>query len=207
MLKRIFTAIVLIVICIMQTVSASTIGVELTSGAQLYTDKGFLVDVNLSFLDPTLYSEDVYISYRILSESNEVLVSENPQTPIILKEDDTAFVTVEIKCSDLQELDGVSVAKIQFDLVDRANGYWFSDRGLIYQMDDPVLFERARLGSGLVQGEKEENLDVSSSESDMGAVMETKEIDPIPVLLNALIWILMVVLILRTIFKRKFNNN
>lgn len=202
MLKKIYVVTTVCMMLMVQIVSATVLGVELSPGAQLYTEDGVLVDINLTFQDPQLYSENVYLSYRILDETGEILVSENPRTPIKLKEDGTAFVTVEISCADLPELQGVSVAKIQFDLVDQANEYWFSDQGLLHWTGDEVCFDRSLLGTGLVpmgntNASEEENI------SDDTASTEKRDFDPVVVVLNILVWGGIILVALKKVMRNK----
>lgn len=191
MVKKLCCFLLLCSMFFVQTAFAATTGVTVTPGAQLYLEDGFLVDVNITFEDTSLYSEQVYLAYRIVDQSGESVVTESPRTPITLKEDGTAFVTVEVSSAAVPELLNIETGELIFDFVDQENEYWFTDRNLVEYVGEPVVFERAKLGSGLVQEAGTEPR--GATEQGMAAA-----IDPLSMALNGIVWIGLVVLFVKS---------
>ena len=196
MIKRVCCFLILCGMLFMQTAFATNAGVTVTPGAQLYSEDSLLVDLNITFADTSLYSNQVYLAYRIVNQAGELVVAESPRTPITLKEDGTAFATVDISTVAFPELLSVETGELIFDFVDQENGYWFTDRDLVECVGQPVIFERAKLGTGLVQ---EENI---GQEQFVKPEEKIEQEERIPVtfpsaVLNGLVWVCVVVVILK----------
>lgn len=110
-----------------------------------YTAIGIETTVTVSFYDKSLYNEHVYLSYHILGTDGTMLVFENQRLPLELDDDGTAEVVMAINCAWLPELDGLETAKIQFDLVDQQNLYWFSYSPNLSFATDSLIFDRTLL--------------------------------------------------------------
>lgn len=110
--------------------------VIIETGAMSYSDTGFAVDVTVTFKDMSLYNEQVYLSYHVVDENGEYLLYENQRLPF---HPDAAFTTVYIEWTSLEEIADRSTAVIQFDLVDEANVYWFSE-------NSDIIFQTASVG-------------------------------------------------------------
>lgn len=163
MIKRVCCFLILCGMLFVQTAFATTTGVTVTPGAQLYSEDSLLVDLNITFTDTSLYSDQVYLAYRVVDQAGEMVVTESPRTPITLKEDGTAFVTVDVSTAAVPELLNIESGELIFDFVDQKNGYWFSDRALVEYVGEPVVFEKAKLGTGLVQEETTDQEPISGS--------------------------------------------
>lgn len=203
MIKRVCCFLILCGMLFMQTAFATTTGVTVTPGAQLYSEDSLLVDLNITFTDTSLYSDQVYLAYRVVDQAGEMVVTESPRTPITLKEDGTAFVTVDVSTVAVPELLNIESGELIFDFVDQKNGYWFSDRALVEYVGEPVVFEKAKLGTGLVQEETTDQEQLAEAEQ----IVEQKEgtsIDPISAVLNGLAWIFVIVVLFKSgILKKK----
>ena len=209
MIKRVCCFLVLCGMLLMQTAYATTAGVTVTPGAQLYSEDSLLVDLNITFADISLYSDQVYLAYRIVDQAGELVVTESPRTPITLKEDGTAFVTVDVSTIAVPELLNIETGELIFDFVDQENGYWFSDRDLVEYVGEPVIFERAKLGTGLVQEEGIQPVQPAEQEQPIEPEQTTEQsvaaaIDPISVVLNVLVWVGLVVVLFKSgVLKKK----
>lgn len=200
MIKKFCCFLLLCSMFFVQTAFAATTGVTVTPGAQLYLEDCFLVDVNITFEDTSLYSEQVYLAYRIVDQSGELVVTESPRTPITLKEDGAAFVTVEVSSVSIPELLNIETGELIFDFVDQENEYWFSDRDLVEYVGEPVIFERAKLGTGLVQEEGTQPVEPTEQEQPEQTTEQslTAAIDPISIILNVLMWGCIVFVLLKS---------
>lgn len=206
MIKRVCCFLILCGMLFVQTAFATTTGVTVTPGAQLYSEDSLLVDLNITFTDTSLYSDQVYLAYRVVDQAGEMVVTESPRTPITLKEDGTAFVTVDVSTAAVPELLNIESGELIFDFVDQKNGYWFSDRALVEYVGEPVVFEKAKLGTGLVQEETTDQEQLAEAEQ----IVEQKEgtsIDPLSAVLNGLAWIFVIVVLFKSgILKKKVNH-
>lgn len=177
--------VVLLVLCMTQTVWATESGVTITPDTQTYTSDGMIVPITISFSDMGLYNEEVYFSYHILAEDGSILRYENERIPLSL-ENGVARLEVYIPCASFPELEAVELARIQFDLVDQRNVYWFSDRGYLEASGEYVQFERGNLLTEALQGENE------TSEANDGLVsqtqMQTGKSQLASIFLNAVAW-------------------
>lgn len=177
--------VVLLVLCMTQTVWATESGVTITPDTQTYTSDGMIVPITISFSDMGLYNEEVYFSYHVLAEDGSILRYENERIPLSL-ENGVARLEVYIPCASFPELEAVELARIQFDLVDQRNVYWFSDRGYLEASGEYVQFERGNLLTEALQGENE-----TSKASDRlvsQTQMQTGKSQIASILLNAVAW-------------------
>lgn len=202
MLKRWSIIFIVVILFFAQVASAETPGVIITPGEQTYTEQGFKIDVVLEFVDLSLYNKDVYLSYHALDQSGNVLFMEGQRTQFTIDESGKSTVTFDVQCADIPELSNIDDFQIQFDLIDQANEYWFSDRGLLHYTGAPVYFERERLGGGQMQ---EDNLDASSGNSGSNGEpsQETSEVDTISAILNLLAWGGIIVILLKKVLYGK----
>ena len=184
MFKKI-CVVVLLVLCMTQTVWATESGVTITPDTQTYTSDGMIVPITISFSDMGLYNEEVYFSYHVLAEDGSILRYENERIPLSL-ENGVARLEVYIPCASFPELEAVELARIQFDLVDQRNVYWFSDRGYLEASGEYVQFERENLITEALQGENEtsEVRDERISQTQM----QTGKSQIASILLNAVAW-------------------
>lgn len=82
-------------------------------------------EVTISTIDPTLFHDQVKLSWHIYDEAGNDLVYENERIPVTLGDGQAATIPVEIDLSELA-LPPQKVT-IQFDLVDEENLFWFAD--------------------------------------------------------------------------------
>lgn len=203
MLKRWSIIFAVVALFSVQVVSAATPGVTITPGEQTYTERGFKIDVGLEFSDLSLYNKDVYLSYHALDQNGNVLFMEGQRTQFTIDEDGKCTVLFDVQCANIPELSNINNFQIEFDLIDQANEYWFSDRGLLHYTGDPVYFERECLETGSMQ---EDNLDASLGEEDSNgkASKENRGNDSISVTLNVLVWVgILVILLKKSVMPKK----
>lgn len=90
-------------------------------------DNVFIADVRVKFNDLSKYNDAIYLSYHI-SDSPEYVKSpergifENERFNVVLNENNSATLKIQLDCSRLDYSD----VYVQFDLVDQNNAYWFS---------------------------------------------------------------------------------
>lgn len=157
--------------------------VIIETGAMSYSDTGFAVDVTVTFKDMSLYNEQVYLSYHVVDENGEYLLYENQRLPF---HPDAAFTTVYIEWTSLEEIADRSTAVIQFDLVDEANVYWFSE-------NSDIIFQTASVG---VDREMLQPSELPVSENNEDKATDTNNISQIfAIAINVAIWITILSLI------------
>lgn len=102
--------------------------VEIAAGEPRYGEKGFAVDVTVTFYDTSLYNDHVLLSYHILSaDGAESLVFENPRLPLSVDANGVARQTVSVDRVSQPLLEPIDSAAIRLDMVDEANVFWFFD--------------------------------------------------------------------------------
>ncbi len=89
-------------------------------------NKDFESEVEIIFSNENLYNEQVYLSYHIFNQNNELLVPENQRVPINLDSNGKSRVKLNITLNDIKELKNEKILYITYDLVDEKNQYWFS---------------------------------------------------------------------------------
>ena len=160
-------------------------GVSFSVTSQNYTTAGVILGVQIIFSDPSLYNDQIYFSYHMVSEAGETLKYENDRYPISLQPDGTADIEFSIACGQFPELEGNQTAWIQFDLVDQQNVYWFRDRGLVTEEGAQVLFDRSLLSPAESQQVSPEEVPLQEDEQ--------PRVEMISVALNAAAWVLSIV--------------
>ncbi len=157
--------------------------VIIETGAMTYFDTGFAVDVTVTFKDTSLYNEQVYLSYHVVDENGECLIYENQRLPFY---PDAAFTTVYVEWTSIEAIADRSTAVIQFDLVDEANVYWFSENSDIIFQTASVVFDRETLLPGALPV-SENNEEKASDTSNISTLFSAA--------INAAIWIAILFLI------------
>lgn len=119
-----------------------------------YTAAGMDFEVEVDFKDINLYNESVFLSYHILDEQGNTLRFENERFPVVLSGEKTEPLEIHVDIASLPEMADRETARIQFDLVDSKNVYWFSDEGLLNGENTTVTFERVQMQAGKPQSPK-----------------------------------------------------
>lgn len=173
-----------LILCQTRAMAAEQPQATITAAATAYTEAGLLVDVTVSFADASLYNEQVYLSYHIVDETGEMLAFENQRLPLSLDKDNSALVTVSVNDSTVPETPNGTAAKVQFDLVDQQNVYWFSLNNTISFQGAEVAYDSAQVA---------------------GAGIRAQIFAAVPIVLNALLWIVFALLLFR--YMRKKNKS
>lgn len=94
-------------------------------------------EVTISTIDPTLFHDQIKLSWHIYDETGNDLVYENERIPVTLGDGQTVTIPVKIDLSVLA-LPPQKIT-IQFDLVDEENLFWFADySGIVLEREGVV---------------------------------------------------------------------
>lgn len=174
----------MLILCQTKAMAVEQPQVTITTDATSYAQSQFFVDVTVVFFDEALYNEQVYLSYHILDSDGEMLAFENQRLPMSLDEDGCAWMTVAIDAVAMPETANGPVARIQFDLVDEQNFYWFLD-------NTAISFQAAQIECD------------SSLLTPPPAVQDTPETSVVSVALNCMVWVVLAILLFRYVRKAK----
>lgn len=125
--------------------------VEIAAGEPTYTFSGFDMPLTVTFRDMSLYNDQVYLSYHILSEDGVWLVQYNPAVTLELDDSGTSQILVHVDCVEILDAAEQDVATIQFDLLDAQNGYWFSGLSTVIDFQgDTFLYDAKAAAQSLI---------------------------------------------------------
>ena len=172
--------------CRISVLAAAAPQVTIEVNDAVYTEAALLVDATVSFTDTSLYNEQIYLSYHVLDENGEMLVAENQRLPVSLDKGYAAHMAVTIYYETLPSLSDPATAKIQFDLVDQKNAFWFALSPEVDFQTEEIVYDNS-----LVEG-------VSLKIPVAGGFYEGIEAaSAISVMLNVLVWAMLLFVFVR----------
>lgn len=105
--------------------AASDVSIQLV-GEPCIEDSGMTVSVQVSFEDMSFYNDKVYLSYHILDEEGQAVITENERIKIDMEQQTIQQLELEIDLSNAKSITGDDRLVIEFDIVDEKNAFWFS---------------------------------------------------------------------------------
>lgn len=84
------------------------------------------LEVSVSFVDTSIYNQQLYLSFHILDSDGEMLQYENARYLISLDGNGETTIPIQIDLSAYAE--GRDELEVELDVVDEENLYWFLDR-------------------------------------------------------------------------------
>lgn len=106
-----------------------------------YSERFNLV-VQAKFNNTKLYNDNVYMSYHVLDNKDNLLFFEGQRLALVPISNDLYYSDFSIDLSAIKELDGLQNAKINFDLIDEKNVYWFSKNNEVDMHTDIVVYRK-----------------------------------------------------------------
>lgn len=137
-------SVLLAFICITLQVRAENNSVQVLAEKESIYSSEDTINVEIVFEENELYNEHIYLSYHVKNMQGDVLQYENSRYSIVLDEDNTATVAVDINVNDIETENGVLL--LEFDIVDEENLFWFSDRKDINFQTSVVRCETKGIG-------------------------------------------------------------
>ncbi len=121
---------------------------EITADDPLCSSGQAMIRTTVQFNDITFYNDSIYLSYHIYDANENMLQFENQRILVSLDKNGRAVIPVIIQISDLQEFEDHENLRIEMDLVDQKNVYWFSRRTDIpfasFNFSSQILMEESR---------------------------------------------------------------
>ncbi|MGG4144507.1 hypothetical protein ABEW34_15385 [Paenibacillus algorifonticola] len=122
----------------------SDVKIIVNSQKENYSKK---MNVNLTvvFNNKELYSDKVFVAYHLYDNNNKEILWEGKRYPLSINDDGVGKLTFDIDLALKSTLANVDYAKVDFDLVDEENAYWFSTYSNITLATDHIIYQNDRL--------------------------------------------------------------
>ena len=128
-----------------QAASASPAVTITAEGSTTQVTKTFSVPLTIDFQDENLYHEQVYLSYHLYDGEGNEIRFECDRLPIPAPEGTLSHMTVAINLGKYEETAQQQMVKVQFDIVDERNAFWYANTGALSLNADTITFENSLL--------------------------------------------------------------
>lgn len=84
------------------------------------------VKASIHFYNQSIFNDHLKMSYHIFDKEDNLILWENQRVPILIDPSGTGDIKMSIDLSQVKETEGIDFIRLELDVVDEENAFWYS---------------------------------------------------------------------------------